>query len=109
MHPQPHRLDMADFDTALASFVEGCKRITGEHYTKNFPKLSPPTWQVDRLQKRVRISQPGHGVHCFIDIATGDVLKAASWSTPAKHARGNIFDEHNGLNRMGPYGPAYLR
>ena len=24
-------------------------------------------------------------------------------------ARGNIYDEHNGLKGMGPYGPAYLR
>lgn len=29
-------------------------------------------------------------VHCFIDNATGDVLKAAGWKAPAKGARGNI-------------------
>lgn len=26
----------------------------------------------------------------FIDLTNGDILKAAGWKTPAKHARGNI-------------------
>jgi hypothetical protein len=51
----------------------------------------------------------GTGVHCFVDKRNGDILKAASWKTPAKHARGNIFDSKNGLGWMGEYGPAYLR
>jgi len=45
--------------------------------------------------------------HCFIDAASGDVLKTASWSAPAKGARGNISDSQNGLGRMGCYGAAY--
>jgi len=45
----------------------------------------------------------------FIDRSNGDVLKPANWKAPAKGARGNIFDESNGLKTMGPYGPAYLR
>lgn len=51
----------------------------------------------------------GSGVHCFVDMTTGDVLKPASWKTPAKHARGNIFDAQNGLGSMGEHGPAYLK
>lgn len=39
----------------------------------------------------------------------GDVLKPASWKTPAKHARGNIFDDDNGLGSAGKYGLEYLR
>lgn len=45
----------------------------------------------------------------FIDRTNGDVLKPATWRAPAKGARGNIFDAKNGLEHMGPYGPAYLR
>jgi hypothetical protein len=48
-------------------------------------------------------------VYAFIDATNGDVLKAASYKTPAKQSRGNIFDEHNGLKAMGPHGTAYLR
>lgn len=55
------------------------------------------------------LSSGGGRVHSFINKTNGDVLKPASWKAPAKHARGNIFDEKNGLGSMGPYGPAYLR
>ena len=32
-------------------------------------------------------------VWCFVDAATGDVYKPASWKAPAKHVRYNLFDE----------------
>ena len=38
-------------------------------------------------------------------IKKGDLLKAATWKAPAKHARGNIID---GTARYGVYGPDYL-
>jgi hypothetical protein len=48
-------------------------------------------------------------VFCFIDMTNGNVLKSAGWKTPAKGARGNIFDEHNGLARITAYGTEYNR
>lgn len=38
-------------------------------------------------------------------IKKGDLLKPASWKSPAKHARGNIID---GTARYDIYGPLYL-
>ena len=38
-------------------------------------------------------------------IKKGDLLKPASWKSPAKHARGNIID---GTARYSTYGPEYL-
>jgi hypothetical protein len=38
-------------------------------------------------------------------IKKGDLLKPASWKSPAKHARGNVSD---GTARYGVYGPEYL-
>ena len=32
------------------------------------------------------------GMHKGVPMKMGDVLKAAGWSAPAKHTRGNIFD-----------------
>ena len=32
------------------------------------------------------------GTHKGLPMKMGDVLKAAGWSAPAKHTRGNIFD-----------------
>ena len=31
-------------------------------------------------------------IHAFVDIVTGDLLKAAGWKKPAKGARGNVAD-----------------
>jgi len=38
-------------------------------------------------------------------VKVGDLLKAASWNSPAKHSRGNIFD---GTDMWEFYGPKYL-
>jgi hypothetical protein len=43
---------------------------------------------------------------CFVDMSNGNILKSASWSTPAKGARGHIS---NGANDVSPYGAAYKR
>jgi len=48
-------------------------------------------------------------IHTFIDKLTGDILKPASWKAPARHARGNLYDPHNGLSRITEYGPEYLK
>lgn len=55
------------------------------------------------------LKSSGKSCYCFIDVATGDILKAASWKTPAKHSRGTILDDDNGLKYLSEYGPAYLR
>ncbi len=39
-------------------------------------------------------------------VCVGDLLKPATWSQPAKHSRGNIFD---GSATWDYYGPAYLK
>ena len=39
-------------------------------------------------------------------IKKGDLLKAATWRAPAKHARGNIID---GTAQYGVYGPDYIK
>ena len=51
----------------------------------------------------------GCSVWAFIDAINGDIRKPASWKAPAKHARGNLFDESKGQSWMTAYGPQYLR
>jgi hypothetical protein len=48
------------------------------------------------------------GVWGFVEIATGNILKAAGWAKPAKHARGHIDTAVYGRNYHWT-GPAYLR
>ena len=44
------------------------------------------------------------GVHKGIPMLKGDILKAATWSAPAKHSRGSIFDKemHKSFSWTGP-------
>lgn len=103
-----------DFDTALASFVAGCQRIVTENDRKyDNPDLFKTKIEVEPGRRYVRIVRSDKGLsrsaHCFVDTKNGDVLKAAGWKAPAKHARGNIFNADNGLDCMGPYGAAYIR
>ena len=46
------------------------------------------------------------GEHKGLPMKSGDVLKAAGWSAPAKHTRGNIFDDNQ--NYFQWTGPNYL-
>ena len=98
--------EQAAFDKALASFVLGCRRICEEQGIGTAPEF---TIMIGKKNARIVRGETGQkSVHCFVNIASGDVMKAAGWQGPAKHARGNIFDASNGLERMGAYGPAYL-
>ena len=45
------------------------------------------------------------GVHKGALVCKGDLLKAESWQSPAKHSRGNIFD---GTAKFSYFGPEYL-
>lgn len=103
-----------DFSNALSTFVQGCSKISNDHRERHFPNLPTVTFETMPGKRYVRIvrgdaSGGQRSVHCFVDTTNGDVLKAAGWKAPAKHARGNIFDEQNGLGSMQEYGPAYLR
>ena len=46
------------------------------------------------------------GTHKGLPLKKGDVLKAAGWSQPAKHTRGNIFDDNQ--DYFDWTGPNYL-
>lgn len=104
------------FDTAFATFLAGNQKITNDYFAKNcqitwIKELSFPVFEVTKGKKYIRIARVDGqtSVHVFVNMQNGDVLMPAGWRGPAKHARGNIYDEHNGLKMMGPYGPAYLR
>ena len=99
-----------EFEEKFLTFFEGCENIFKKYMDKVFPDYPLPidefSYKVNKKYIRVVC---GGSVHCFVNLENGDVLKAASWSAPAKIARGNIFDDNNGLGSMGEYGPAYLR
>jgi len=107
-------MDQEKFDIALKVFVEGCQNIHTDYMADHFNNLSPDMISVKRGKKyakiiRTRNDGGSQSVHCFVDMTNGDVLMAASWKAPAKHARGNIFDGYDGLRNMDWHGAKYLR
>jgi hypothetical protein len=103
-----------DFDKALKAFLKGSQQIIDDDFKRNYPNLKPSLLSIKPGKKYVKIivtAQSGmsRSVWAFIDKATGDILKPASWKAPAKHARGNIFDQDNGTRSVTAYGPGYLQ
>ena len=85
-----------------------------EHWDKNYSYKPYTPLQVKKGQKYIKIID-GSSVWGFVSliegvnkgslVLKGDLLKPASYKSPAKHSRGNIFD---GSDKWNFYGPNYL-
>jgi hypothetical protein len=105
----------------FASWFAACQKGYADYMKAEFPNNPKEVLTADFGTRYIKISKVSEGkdettgrphscsAWAFIDRTNGDVLKPATWKAPAKGARGNIFDQSNGLKTMGPYGPAYLR
>lgn len=102
-------------DAQLEAFRKLCEEISQTHTATHFSNLPLPTISVQkgsRYAKLVRKDYPdavGGSVHCFVDLSNGDVLKAASWKAPAKHARSNLNDADGGRSGVNEYGANYIK
>lgn len=102
-------------DGRIPVFVAAVQAKTDEYTTRNFPNSKPDVisapfpWGAKYIRiVRADVHGTSRSVHCFIDRSNGDILKAAGWKAPAKHARGNIFANDVGMSCMEAYGPKYL-
>ena len=85
-----------------------------EHWDKNYSYKPYTPLQVKKGQKYIKIID-GSSVWGFVSliegvnkgslVLKGDLLKPASYKSPAKHSRGNIFD---GSAKWEFFGPSYL-
>jgi hypothetical protein len=89
----------------LDAFVHALTTAKAAHMQANFPSLDPVTYDYSVGKKFAKIVEGRRGgVFCFVDLATGDILKAAGYNAPAKGARGHIS---NGAADVTPYGATY--
>lgn len=105
----------AEFETALAKFLAD----VNAHREKIYAADGAPDWAHEKVgedrhrgAKYVRIVSSGGSsryVFCFIEIATGDVLKAKGWAGPTKGVRGSIFAETFEGYGVSQYGANYAR
>jgi hypothetical protein len=99
----------------LQRWLEAAQTIINENYASRFPNLTPSRLEMSDGRRYIRIDtivDGGRGqrsVFAFIDKWSGDILRAATYKAPAKHARGNLFDANGGVSELTPYGPKYLR
>ena len=93
---------MSDLATALIGFKDNIVRDyesrfenpNGERFTIEFEEGS-------KYVKVVSVSWGSRSVHSFVEKATGNIWKAASWKAPAKNfVRGNVFDAASYTNRL---------
>lgn len=102
-----------DIRQRMISFVAGAQQMLDDYNT-----VQGYHWRdkllIDSGKKYARIVKTdekgeNRSAWAFIDLTNGDILKPASWKTPAKHARGSILEPDFGVSKITPYGPAYLR
>lgn len=104
-------------DELADEFLARCQNIVDAYMEKHFPnQYKTLSLSRGRRYRRIEARSAMKGQEAsnasawgFIDTHTGDVLKSDGWKKPAKHARGNLFDEKQGMGWVGPYGPANMR
>jgi len=98
-----------EFKVKFDVFLAGCQEVHDDYIKRmEFSDAQRDVLDYKVGRRYVKVMK-GHSVHSFVDMKNGDVLKPASWSAPAKHARGNLFDANNGLAGMTPFGPHYMK
>ena len=95
---------------AIEIFILEAQEVINANYENS--RIQAPLLRIKKGRKYAKlvlfnpVSERESSVWGFVNMQNGDLLKAASWNTPAKGARGNIL---NGTASYGPYGPTYLR
>lgn len=115
------------FDELVAEFLQKITKISEDNLKGT--TLKPPIYKADIGEKWVRVYRHRYdgedkpyvreSIYAFIavtnfenrtlgKIKAGDIHKPASFSQPAKHGRGNLF-EPDYPKCMTPYGITYLK
>ena len=84
-------------DVIVADYARFLKEIDGSK-----DKFGIEFEAGSKYVKIVSISGGGsRSVHCFVEKANGNILRAASWKAPARNfIRGNVFDQSSYINRV---------
>ena len=106
----------SDFDTALLRLLDNIHKdyqgwSSRIEYSSGVEKVDITIKTGRKFIKIIRDNSvwgfvaKADGTHKGVPMKMGDVLKAAGWASPAKHTRGNIFDDNQDYFRW--TGPDY--
>jgi hypothetical protein len=99
----------------VSNFIDKVNSEIKEYYKVNFPNLKPELLSITVGNKFIKLVSVNRvwgfisrydGLYKNVPIKKGDLLMPASYSSPAKHSRGNIID---GTAAYTTYGPVYLK
>tara|TARA_Y100000768_G_scaffold383328_1_gene365267 strand:- start:1163 stop:1477 length:315 start_codon:yes stop_codon:yes gene_type:complete len=97
--------------TQFETWLDKVNKKRKEHWDKEYSYKPYTPLSVSKGKKYMKIIDEGsvwgfvsmwEGVYKGSLVCKGDLLKAASWNSPAKHSRGNIFDGSDSWNFFGP-------
>ena len=100
------------YEHMLHVFLVRCQDVVDEHMKQYSWENKLSVNNGRRYDKIVSTdtsshAQPSSRVWGFIDKTNGDILKPEGWKKPAKHPRGNIYED-DCMQFVGPHGPAYM-
>jgi hypothetical protein len=105
-------LDGVTFSDALESFRATAEGIKLAHFARQGYTFAVPTIEIAAGgRKYIKLiagekdpetgeARANTGVHSFVEVATGQIFKPASYKAPAKHARGNIYSDDHGAHAL---------
>ena len=98
-------MDRADFETALEEFRATAEAAHLAYFARNDFTFAVPSIKIAERRGTRYVKLWNHetrnetgesrcnSIHSFVEIATGDILKPEGTKKPAKHARGNIYED----------------
>ena len=105
-----------DVQEQLDKYVGMVQQKQNDYYERSgFTHSDPDVITVDYGKKYARIVKndqlgTSRSVHTFVNMLTGDILKAGGWKSPQPNGvRGNIFADDLGANRVNEHGANYLK
>jgi len=81
----------------VEDYMQAIREATAKYYADNYHHLQPPMIYAEPGRRFARIVMEGSNqrtVHAFVDMETGDVIKAAGWKAPQKDKDGLAVRYH---------------
>ena len=98
---------METIEQALAKFVEAAQGKVKETGTR-VRTMSGPSYI--RIFTERNDDATTRSAYCFVEVETGNVLKASGWKAPEKkNPRSNIYSPDHGASGISAYGAVSLR
>ncbi len=92
---------MSEFNEALENFRATSEEILLAYFERNDFTFAVPGVTIGKGRKYIKLwnTEAVDGgearvnrIHAFVEVSTGDIFKPASTKAPAKHKRGNIYE-----------------